>query len=108
MRYGSGIAQVTFQYATKNEKKVIESHDSRNVWIVKNNRSVESLARVAYLFSDSKATMLGRTALAIYHVYAIHLNILAGRGQSPTHDSFLLTGLLSVYCGNDKVKRKGI
>lgn len=57
------------------------SHDSGSMWIRKGYRNVESFVSIGYLFSKKTATVMERTALAIYSVHSIDTNSSARRRQ---------------------------
>lgn len=86
---------------------MIEPLHSKNVWIEKEDRNVESFVGFAKFFSYKTVTTLKSTALVDYFVCAISLNVLARRTNWFKRNGYTLVRLLPVYCNDEHLEGEG-
>lgn len=88
------------------KKEVVESENSRNLWIEKKDGNWESFIWYAQIFSDKARTTLNIKGFMTYPFSAILLNVWSRKIQSLIDNGNMLVCFLRVYYNAKSLKRK--
>lgn len=103
-RFSPTITREYIRTCYKEVKKMMGSHDSRNVLMENGDGNVESVVRFVQLLSDKRGTKLKSRALAAYSVHIILLSVSARRRKWLIRTTHTLVGFLPVCCGNEQLE----